>query len=150
MLCVDATPNLVWKRISAIPRGILQQADDVVLLITSDTWAKTGGSEVLKTTDGTSLLHMPSLKLGAVLSTAGVFDGALAWQGNVDSLPIAHSKYSNRVELRKSGKNLLLLGRESSQEYAQTFDPATGKRLVSILRGRWPSEQGKRLGAQST
>ena len=47
-----------------------------------------------------------------------------------------HSKYSNEVELRARGKVVLLRGHESAQDYAQTFEPATGKRLASILRGR--------------
>ena len=54
----------------------------------------------------------------------------------MDSLPIAHSKYSNEVELRDRVSNVMLLGRESSQDYAQTFDVASGRRMVSIVRGR--------------
>jgi hypothetical protein len=62
--------------------------------------------------------------------------GTLAWRGDVESLPIAHSKYSNHVDLDVRGPNVLLVGRESGQEYAQSFDAATGRRLASVLRGR--------------
>ncbi|HEX4516400.1 MAG TPA: hypothetical protein VH054_22785 [Polyangiaceae bacterium] len=62
--------------------------------------------------------------------------GALVWTGNVDSLPISHSKYSNEVTLENRGKSILLIGHESSQVYAQTFDDATGVRIASIVRPR--------------
>ena len=62
--------------------------------------------------------------------------GRQLWQAQVDSLPIAHSKYSNDVTLTARGRVVALVGHESAQEYAQTFDAATGRRLASILRGR--------------
>ncbi len=62
--------------------------------------------------------------------------GALVWTGNVESLPISHSKYSNEVTLENRGKTVLLIGHESSQVYAETFDRATGVRLASIVRPR--------------
>jgi hypothetical protein len=198
VVCVDSAPRVVWFTSLNVRRGVIEQADDVVLVSSGPFGSsKPASSEVLRTSDGTSLLRA-NVRFAAVLSTAGTFDGALAvdpsitlydakgavkwtwagppfhdeslhalrsgsnivlaqhspiatgvrlvaldeakgalvWQGNVDSLLIAHSKYSNQVELRKSGNAVLLLGHESSQEYAQTFDPASGTRLVSILRGR--------------
>jgi outer membrane protein assembly factor BamB len=82
---------------------------------------------------------------GALLVALDAATGQLRWTGQVESLPIAHSKYSNQVSLRAqvpagpdpgAGTGLLLLGHESSQDYAQTFDAATGRRLASILRRR--------------
>lgn len=195
--CVDATPRVVWKKSVPVGGGYITQVSDVIV-IASDTWSKAPSSEVLRTSDGTTLLHLPGVRLAAALSTSGALDGALtaepavmmfdahgsvkwtwtgtpfhqeamhvvrsgtnlvmaihspiatgtqlfaldaasgtlAWTGNVDSLPIAHSKYRNEVELEDRKGTLLLRGWESSQEYAQTFDPATGKRTATVLVGR--------------
>jgi outer membrane protein assembly factor BamB len=197
VFCVDSTPRVVWSKSVPVSGGLLRQADAGALVVTSDSWAKSVSSEILRPSDGTTLLHS-SVRLAAALTTGGVLDGALSgepavtlydakgapkwtwtgppfhrdalravrngsnlvialyspiatgtqlvaldaasgsltWQGNVDQLPIAHSKYSNEVELRDRGTSVVLVGRESSQDYAQTFDAATGKRLASILRGR--------------
>lgn len=198
VFCVDSSPRVVWNRVVPVPGGIIRQVDTDVVVITSDSWSKSPASEIVKTSDGSSLLHVNGIRFAAALATAGVFDaaltsepdvslfdakgtkkwtwkgppfhdealratragsaiaiaeyspiatgtqlraldeasGALAWTGHVDSLPIAHSKYSNEVTLKNRGKSLLLLGHESSQDYAQTFDPTTGVRAVSILRKR--------------
>jgi outer membrane protein assembly factor BamB len=73
---------------------------------------------------------------GVALYALDAATGTIAWQGNVDLLSIGHSKYSNVVTLDDSGTNVLLVGHESSQEYVETFDSATGKRMASIVRGR--------------
>lgn len=193
--CVDASPKVVWQRSVAVPGGLLAQAEDGALVVASDTWTKAIASEVVRPRDGATLLHVPSVRLGAALTTGGVLDGALsvgpdvvlydasggvkwtwhqpasglravrigpsiaialynpiatgtelvaldaisgtlAWTASVDQLPIAHSKYSNEVDLRLTPSGLLLLGHESSQDYAQRFDPATGVRAASVLRKR--------------
>ncbi|HSQ64306.1 MAG TPA: PQQ-binding-like beta-propeller repeat protein, partial [Polyangiaceae bacterium] len=197
VFCTDATPRIVWSRRLPVAGGLLRQVDADVMVVTSDSWTNAASSEVLRTSDGATLLHSSS-RLAAALATGGVFDGALsseptvtlfdakgtprwswtgalphaealravrsgpnivlarynpiatgaqlvaldeatgtpAWQGDVDSLMIGHSKYSNAVELQARGNVVLLRGHESGQDYAQTFDPATGKRLASILRRR--------------
>jgi hypothetical protein len=197
VFCVDATPRLVWSKTSPVAGGLVQQVDGL-MVIASDTWTHTNvSSEVLRTSDGATLLSIPNVRLGAALSTNGALDGALssdpkvtlydatgaakwswsqqypseaihakraganivvalhspiatgtqllaldaatgtlAWRGDVESLPIAHSKYSNRVELDVRGPDVLLVGRESSQEFAQSFDAKSGKRIASVLRGR--------------
>jgi outer membrane protein assembly factor BamB len=197
VFCVDATPRIVWTRRVAVPGGLVRQLDADVMLVTADEWTKSSSSEVVRTSDGSTLLHS-SAKLAAALTTTRTFDGALSsgkaityydakgatkwsstttpfhdemlraarsgtniviaqyssiatgtqlqalnestgvlvWHANVDSLPISHSKYSNEVDLRSPAKSILLLGHESSQDYAQWFEPSTGVRIQSILRGR--------------
>jgi outer membrane protein assembly factor BamB len=197
VFCVDALAHLVWSKVSAVAGGLARQVDGVIV-IASDTWSHAISSEVLRTSDGATLLAIPSVRLGAALVAAnGTLEGALAsepnvtlydatgavkwtwkqqypseaihakrsggnivvalhspiatgtqllaldaatgtlaWRGNVDSLPIAHSKYSNRVDLDVRGSTVLLVGRESSQEYAQSFDASSGHRTASVLRGR--------------
>ena len=73
---------------------------------------------------------------GTRLVALDATSGALAWTASVDQLPIAHSKYSNQVEMRTTSLGLLLLGHESMQDFAQRFDPATGVRAASVLRKR--------------
>ena len=80
-------------------------------------------------------LYSP-IATGTRLVALDATTGALAWTANVEHLPIGHSKYSNQVELRLTGAGLLLLGHESSQDYVQRFDPATGARAASVLRSR--------------
>jgi len=83
-----------------------------------------------------AIAQFSPIATGTQLFALDAATGALAWRASVDSLPISHSKYSNEVTLRDANKTLLLLGHESSQDYAQTFDPATGRRLGSVVRGR--------------
>ena len=71
---------------------------------------------------------------GTELFAVDAKTGKPAWTAGVESLPISHSKYANRVQLEVTDKGILLIGRESSQEFAQLFDPSTGKRLASIVR----------------
>ena len=197
VFCVDATPRVVWSKVSAVAGGLVRQVDDAIV-IASDRWTHAVASEVLRSSDGATLLSMPSVRLAAALTTRGALDGVLAcdpkvtlydstgtakwtwtaqpypaeamrakrqganvivalydpiatgtqllafdaatgtlaWRGDVDSLPISHSKYSNRVELEARGRDLLLTGHESAQEFVQSFDSVTGKRLASVVRGR--------------
>lgn len=198
VFCVDASPRVVWKKTLLVPGGLIRQADAGALVITSDPWAKSIASEVLRPSDGASLLHLTNVRIAAALTTSGALDGALsaepdvvlydakgavkwtwhptgfhdealravrvgpnialamynpiatgtqlvavdaasgtlAWTANVDQLSIAHSKYSNQVDLRMTSAGLLLLGHESMQDFAQRFDPATGVRAASVLRKR--------------
>ncbi len=198
IFCVDASPRVVWRKTLAVPGGMVRQASPGALVVASDTWAKSVVSEVLRPSDGATLLHLPSVRLAAALTAPGgaldaafagephvtcfdpsgsarwtwsgggdealqavrvgpnvalalynpiatgtqlvgldVATGTLAWTGNVDGFMIAHSKYSNVVELRLDGSGrLLLVGREAMQEFAQLFDPKTGTRTGSFKRRR--------------
>lgn len=73
---------------------------------------------------------------GTDLFAVDAATGAPLWTADVESLPIAHSKYSNRVELQVTSRGLLLVGREASQELVELFEPSSGKRLGSVVRRR--------------
>ncbi len=73
---------------------------------------------------------------GTQLFAVDAATGALVWTADVESLPIAHSKYSNRVELEVTSRGLMLVGREAGQEFVQLFDATSGRRIASVLRGR--------------
>ena len=81
--CVDATPRVVWRKTLPVPGGILRQADAGALVVASDTWAKVLASEVLRPSDGATLLHVTNVRLGAALTTGGALDGALASEPDV-------------------------------------------------------------------
>ncbi len=196
--CVDGSPRVVWNKLVAVPGGLLVQVDASAIVIASDTWTKSPvSSEVLRPSDGASLLRVSGVRLAAALTTGGVLDGALtaqpevrlydatasvkwtwpnrnhrdamsavrvgpnvalaiyspiatgvelvaldavtgkfAWVAAVDSLPISHSKYSNREELRSRARDLLLIGRESGQELVESFEPVSGVRFTSVVRAR--------------
>lgn len=198
VFCVDASPRVVWSRHVPVASGQVRQVDADVMVVTSDSWSKTPASEIVRTSDGKSLLHVEGVRFAAALTTAGVFDAALTaepdvslydangrkkwtwsappphneglratraastiviaqynpisvgaqlhaidersgahvWAGNVESLLIGHSKYWNDVVLTNRGTSLLLIGHESSQDYAQTFDAKTGVREASLVRRR--------------
>jgi outer membrane protein assembly factor BamB len=194
VFCVDASPRVVWSKTLSVAEAALTQVDEDVVVVSSSMFATSTSSEVLRTTDGASLLHV-DMRVAAASSTGHVLEGVftaeplafydktgtmtwtaapdlradalrvrrvgerfvialyspistgtrlvavdasagtLLWRGNVESLPIAHSEYANEVELRVAAGTALLLGHESSQELAEWFDTATGKRLTSIVRG---------------
>jgi outer membrane protein assembly factor BamB len=73
---------------------------------------------------------------GAWLQAFDHATGAPRWVASVQTLPIAHSAYSNDVELRLEHGVLVLRGRESMQDYLELFDPATGRRELSALAYR--------------
>lgn len=73
---------------------------------------------------------------GASLEAFDHATGDPRWVASVQTLPIAHSAYSNDVELRVEMGALVLRGRESMEDYLELFDPLTGKRLLSALAYR--------------
>ena len=73
---------------------------------------------------------------GASLEAFDQATGEPRWVASVETLPIAHSAYSNDVELRIEQGALVLRGRESMEDYLELFDPRTGKRLLSALAYR--------------
>jgi hypothetical protein len=76
------------------------------------------------------------ISTGASLFGLDRATGLERWHGDVELLPIDHSKYKNEVTLRMVGGALVMRGIESSQDYLEIFDPVTGKRLFSTVRGR--------------
>lgn len=198
VLCVDASPRVVWQRNLALPNGALTQADANAIVLSIERWrGRTSATEIVRTSDGSTLLHLAGVSVSAAIAGStgnletlvaddvdlAVYDGAgkkqwsvpggrgesvraarvgtslvvarfsasatgaellafeLAsgkklWTGDMEFLPISHSRYSNDVELRVEASRLLMLGTESGQVYAESFDPSTGKRTASLLRGR--------------
>jgi PQQ-like domain len=65
---------------------------------------------------------------GAALSSFDVHTGAPIWTADVQDWPVAHSKYFNDIKVELRGSHVLLWGHESSNDYLQVFDLATGKR----------------------
>jgi hypothetical protein len=74
---------------------------------------------------------------GATLQAFDVGSGAVRWTGDVDLLPIAHSIYSNHVDLTLRGGRIAMRGREAAQDYLEIFEPSDGKRVLSELVGLW-------------
>ncbi len=70
---------------------------------------------------------------GSDLVCVDLKTGNEVWQADVEQLIVEHSKYGNRVHLRKFGNVLALFGHEMGGDYLQLFDAATGKRLFSTL-----------------
>jgi len=62
--------------------------------------------------------------------------GKTMWKGDVELLPIAHSKYFNHVELSIAFGHVVMRGNEASQNYLEVFDPKDGARKLSEVRGR--------------
>jgi outer membrane protein assembly factor BamB len=64
--------------------------------------------------------------------------GKLLWTGDVLQLPIAHSIYSNDVELElRPGSLVRLSGHEAGIRYEQLFEVSSGKRVFAEARMRW-------------
>lgn len=94
------------------------------------------GLRVARSGPNVVLAIYSSASAGCELRALDFKTGASVWRADVELLSIAHSKYSNDVELRADGSRVLLLGTESQEVYAETFDPTSGRRRVSLLRGR--------------
>jgi len=73
---------------------------------------------------------------GASLEAFDHATGEARWVASVQTLPIAHSAYSNDVELRLEAGAIVMRGRESMQDYLEVFDPGSGARLLSTVRYR--------------
>jgi len=63
--------------------------------------------------------------------------GKTRWKGDVSLLPIAHSKYSNHVELSRAFDHVVMRGTESAQRYLEIFDPKDGTRRFAETIGTW-------------
>lgn len=63
--------------------------------------------------------------------------GSTLWKGDVSLLPIAHSKYSNHVELSLAFDHLMLRGTEAGQVYLELFDPKDGTRKFETVLANW-------------
>lgn len=74
---------------------------------------------------------------GAGLAAFDRKTGASLWTGDVELLPIAHSKYSNAVVVSLRSGAIAMRGNEAAFSYFELFDRATGKRTFSELRKRW-------------
>lgn len=72
---------------------------------------------------------------GARLDALDLHTGVTRWSGLVELLPIAHSKYFNRVRVTLEEGKVLMNGEESGQRYLEIFEATTGKRLLSDLHG---------------
>jgi len=63
--------------------------------------------------------------------------GKTLWKGDVSLLPIAHSKYSNHVDLSLACDHVVMRGTESGQVYLEIFDPKDGARRFVTTLGTW-------------
>jgi hypothetical protein len=90
----------------------------------------------------TALLHDETLVVasfhpiatGADLRGFDRSSGKLLWRGDVELLPIGHSKYFNHVYLSVSFGHVVMRGVEASQHYLELFDPKDGARKFSEVR----------------
>jgi hypothetical protein len=104
-------------------------------------WASTekleeGASAVLS---GATLIvaSFHPIATGAELRGFDAHDGKLRWKGDVELLPIAHSKYSNHVTLEIAFGRVVMHGHEAAQRYLEIFDPADGKRELADVLPLW-------------
>lgn len=74
---------------------------------------------------------------GADLRAFDRLTGKLLWNGDVALLPIAHSKYSNHVDLSRAFDHVVMRGTESGQVYLELFDPKDGARRFEVTLGTW-------------
>lgn len=74
---------------------------------------------------------------GADLRAFDRLTGKLLWTGDVALLPIAHSKYSNHVDLSLAFDHVVMRGTESGQVYLELFDPKDGARKLEVSLGTW-------------
>jgi len=87
--------------------------------------------------DGTLVVaSFGRITTGAELVGLDVTTGALRWRGDVQLLPIAHSVYSNEVDLRLVNHAIVMRGREAMLDYLEIFAPTDGKRLYATVRAR--------------
>ena len=82
------------------------------------------------------LVHACSITSGARLYAVGVGETAWRWQTELYAVgPIAHSAYSNRVDLEWKDGRVVVHGDEAMGRYVEAVDPQTGETLVNK---RWP------------
>ena len=74
---------------------------------------------------------------GAELHGFDNVTGKTIWRGDVELLPISHSKYYNEVALGVAFGHLIMNGREAAQSYVEIFDVTTGVRKLADVRALW-------------
>lgn len=79
----------------------------------------------------------PPISSGSALYAFDAATGKLAWKGDVERLPIAHSEYFNETTLSWFEGNVALRGEESSVSTFQLFRASDGKRLLADSRNTW-------------
>ncbi len=79
----------------------------------------------------------PPISSGSALYAFDAASGKLAWKGDVERLPIAHSEYFNETTLSWFEGNVVLRGEESSVSTFQLFRASDGKRLLADSRHTW-------------
>lgn len=86
--------------------------------------------------DGTlAVASFHAIATGASLLGFDPATGAVRFRGDVELLPIGHSKYFNATSVSIAAGALALRGREAGQDYLELFDAKTGKRLFTELTG---------------
>ena len=76
------------------------------------------------------------ISTGASLIAFDRKTGAVRWRGDLQLLPIRHSKYQNHVDLDFDHGVLAIRGHESGQEYLELFAPADGASLFRVMQKR--------------
>jgi hypothetical protein len=79
----------------------------------------------------------PPISSGSALYAFDAASGKVAWKGDVEQLPIAHSEYFNETTLAWFEGNVVLRGEESSVSTFQVFRAGDGKRLLADSRNTW-------------
>jgi hypothetical protein len=79
----------------------------------------------------------PPISSGSALYAFDATSGKVAWKGDVERLPIAHSEYFNETTLSWFEGNVVLRGEESSVSTFQIFRASDGKRLLADSRHTW-------------
>lgn len=71
---------------------------------------------------------------GAVLFALDEDDGSLRWNRPIELLPIAHSRYSNHVDLDFDQGLLAVRGHETGLDHFGLYDPSDGAPVFSVVR----------------
>lgn len=98
-------------------------------------FGETGRAALVGNTVVLAIFHTASS--GCQLYGHDLATGKLLWAGDVLQLPIAHSAYSNDVDLEVRGDLVRLSGHEAGIRYEQLFEAATGKRVFAEAKMRW-------------
>lgn len=63
--------------------------------------------------------------------------GAVRWKADVAQISVGHSKYAHRARIALYGRQVVLRDVQSGGCSLQTFDRATGKRLLTVTKQGW-------------
>jgi hypothetical protein len=102
----------------------------------TDMFPSANAASAVAFEDHVIVVAYDSASAGAELHAFDRATGAPLWMGDLRTLAVAHSAYSNDVELRLEHGALVVRGRESMQDYLELFDPKGGERLLSVLAYR--------------